>query len=312
MNTPESEFDLISCDKLFSRIEENLSSFTSNGLLDTEQFYPEVKWMISQLGLAVFEQEGAVVVLDNHKVELPCDFYLLDSAWLCSKSKQADINAETSSYWQGKTVFFTVKDTQTLLQDQSCPAPNNTGWCVNACDNNKLIEQVTLTEYVTGATNQTITWNTPVLLRLNNKKSVGKVCADNCQNLFYSSPNEISISKRGGSYVLTSTLKDPVVYLKYWKYPIDRETNLPLIPSDPIIEKALEAHLTHWLLVKLLTNSEIVDAWNLVKYWEQQKIMYVDQAKSYSKLWTFNGAVNWARTVRRKWETYEQINSYHR
>ncbi len=312
MNTPESEFDLIPCDKLFSRIEENLSSFAANGLLDTEQFYPEVKWMISQLGLGVYEQDSSVVILSDYKVELPCDFYLLDSAWLCSKSKSADIDEVTQSYWQGKSVFFTVRDEKTILQGTTCPPPNQTGWCVNACESgNSIIDQVTLTEYVTGASQSVINWNSPVLLKLNNKKSIGKTCVSDCKNLFYSSPNEISINKKGGSYYLTSNLKDPVIYLKYWRFPMDRETKLPLIPNDAIIERALEDHLTHWLLVKLWTNGEVTEIENKIKYWEQKKINSVDAAKSYAKMPTFLGMANLARKTRRRWASYEQINSRH-
>lgn len=311
MITPESEFTLIPTDRLFSRISENLSSYTSNGLLDTEQFYPEVKWMISQLGLAVFEQDDAVLILNNHSVELPCDFYLLDSAWLCSKSKKQDIDNENLNYFQGKSVFFTVKNVCNFEQNQSCPPPNYTGWSVNACNNNSLISNVTITEYVTGASNNSIKWENPRLLKLNNKKSVGKICSNNCQNLFYNSPYEISINRRGGSFFLSSTLKDPVVYLKYWKYPIDRETNTPLIPDDAIIERALEDHLTHWLLVKLWTNGEVSNIENLIKYWEQRKINSIDAAKSYCKLPSFNTLTELARTTRRRWQSYEQINSNH-
>jgi len=311
MNTPNSEFDLVPCDKLFSRISENLSSYASNGLLDTEQFYPEVKWCIAQLGMGVYEMEESVVVLSNYSVELPCDFYLLDSAWLCAKSKTADAEAKTNSYWQGKAVFFTVRDEKTILQDNSCPPPNQTGWCVNACEsNNSIIDSVTLTEYVTGAS-ESIKWSNPVLLKLNNKKSINPVCTKDCKNLFYSSINEISINKKGGSYYLSSNLKDPVIYLKYWRFPMDRDTKLPLIPNDAIIERALEDHLTHWLLIKLWTNGEIADVENKIKYWEQKKINSMDAAKSYAKLPSFNTLTELARTTRRRWQTYEQLNSRH-
>lgn len=309
MTTPESEFPLISCERLFSRISENMSSYLSNGLLDVEQFYPEVKWMVAQLGLAVFEQTGDVLILDKHRAELPCDFYLLDSAWLCCQSKQAEMDCNLN-YWQGKNVFFTVTDNVTLLQG-NCPAPNYTGWSVNACDNHSILQQVTVSEYVTGAPCQTFNFNSPTLLRLKNHKTVGKVCTDRCQNIYCSSPWEISINRKPGGYFLSSTLKDPIIFLKYWKYPIDKETGLPLIPDDPIIEKALEAHLTHWLLVKLWTNSEVTDVENKIKYWEQQKYITLDNAKSYTKLPSWAYTVEMTKRVRKRWNSYEQINCPH-
>ena len=310
MVTPESEFELISTDKLFSRLEENLSSFTSNGLLDVEQFYPEVKWMVAQLGLAVFEQDGYLLNLENHRAELPCDFYLLDSAWMCSKSNQADVEQCNLNYWQGKNVFFTETNNETLLQS-NCPEPNYTGWSVNACNNHSILQQVVVNEYVTGAPIGQITYNMPTLLTIRLHKSVGKVCKDKCPNLYCSSPYEISINRKNGNYFMSSTLKDPVIYIKYWKYPVDKETKLPLIPNDPIIEKALEAHLTHWLLVKLWTNNEVTDVENKIKYWEQQKMITLDNAKSYTKFPTYQGMVEMSRRVRRRWQTYESINSNH-
>jgi len=311
MKTNESDFEMIPCDRLFARIEENLSSYTQNGLVDTEQFYPEIKWLISQFGLPMYEKENATLMLKDHTVELPCDFFLLDSAWLCCHSLEDEVEREDVKYWQGKAVFFTVKSVDTIVQNQDCPPPNYTGWSVSACNNNALIDNVTITEYVTGSNNKEYKWSNLTLLRLRNDKNVGKICSAQCRNLFYSSPNEISINRKGSSYYLTSTLKDPAIFIEYWRYPIDRETKLPLIPNDAIIEQAIIAHLTHWLLVKLWTNGEISNVENIISYWQAEKARAVSQAKIYCKSPSFLTLVNYAKTVRRRWETYESINSYH-
>jgi hypothetical protein len=307
MNTPNSEYDLISAEQVFGRVEETLSSYANNGLIDTSQYYSEIRWIISNLGLGAFEMNEAVIFLKEHKAEIPCDFYLLDSAWLCASGEGGGVATDN---WQGKYVYYTTKTCETILQDQSCPAPNQTGYSVNACNNEQVLEKVTLTEYVSGAPN-TVTWSNPVLMKLNNKKSIGKTCINSCKNLFYSSPYEISIHKRGGNYVLTSNLKEPTIFLKYWRFPLDEETGLPLVPNDPIIEKAIYTHLIYWTLVKLWTNSEDTDIERKIQYWEKQRNDSLYIAKNYAKMPSFLTMVNYANTVRRRWPTYEQINSRH-
>ena len=307
MTTPEGEFPLIPATRLFARLEENLSSYLSNGLLDTDQFYPEIKWMISNLGISMMEMDNTVVFAKNYSVELPCDFYLLDSAWLCCNSFCNDVeDRNTQKYFQGKAISVTETTASHLCQDQSCPPPNATGWSVNACNNTGVIDYLEIKEYVFGAEcNQQYKWNNPTLLHLNNNKAVGKICIENCKNLFYSSPYEISIHRRKSNYFLSSNLKDPVIYLKYWKYPIDKETGLPMVPDDPFFEKAAEAHLTHWLLVKLWSNGEITDIENKIKYWSEQKTLTMDACRMYMKFPSFNTLTNLARQRRRAWETYE-------
>ena len=81
-----SEYNLVPTTELFGKIQENLSSYSANGLLDTGRFYSEISLIINKLGIAAYTMKDAIVKLDNFKTELPCDFYLLDSAWLCDEN----------------------------------------------------------------------------------------------------------------------------------------------------------------------------------------------------------------------------------
>lgn len=304
MNTPESNFDLVSCDSLFARIEENLSSYVNNGALDSSRFYPEIKWFIQQMGLAVFEFKEGIILLEKNRVELPCDFYMLDSAWLCDSSTTA-----INNYFQGKYVFFTEKTCETILNDQTCATSSSQGYCVNTDVKDKVLDRVTITEYVTGGDN-VLQYSNLHLLRYNNKKSIGTICNKHCKNLFSSSPYEISINKQGGAYYLQSNLKDATIYLKYWRFPMDMETGLPLIPNDAIIQKALEMHLTHWFLVNSWVNGDDVNIENKIKYYQVEKDKYLTEAKIYAKFPSFFDMVRLTRNTRARWDSYN-IQNYH-
>ena len=128
---------LVTCDNLLARIEEDFAAYSANGLLDVTRFYPEIKWFIQQLGLAAFEKAEGMILLEKHRAELPCDFNLLDSAWLCSPSTQA-----INNYFQGKYVFFTEETCEKIINPQGCPAPNGTGYSVNTSIKDKVLEKI--------------------------------------------------------------------------------------------------------------------------------------------------------------------------
>lgn len=296
--------ELVSCDRIFARIEENLSSYANNGQLDLGKFYSEVKWFISQMGLAVFEQRDGVINLEDHKAELPCNFYLLDSAWLCD---QNPIPIESSNF-QGKYVFYTTKDCETIHQPAPClPTLGIPQYLVTSCNQGNIVEKVTLKEFVSGS-ETSLTWRNPILLKLNNHRSVGKICTKKCQNLFSQSPYDISIHKQGGSFYMSSNLKHAVIYIKYWIYPIDEVTQLPLIPDNPLVEKALESHLTKYFLENLYLNGDDTQLENKIKYWNQKAQTDLMDCRTLSKMPSFQTMVNYTKTVRKRWDSYELQN----
>ena len=106
-----SEFPMVPTDGLFAKIEENLNQYTNNGLLDVGKFFTEVKCMISKLGIAAYELTEAVIFLENHRGELPCNFYLLDSAWLCDTSR-----SNTLTIPQSKFIMYSQLNCERIAQ----------------------------------------------------------------------------------------------------------------------------------------------------------------------------------------------------
>lgn len=298
------QINLVPCDSLFSKIEEDFSAYSANGLLDTSRFLIEVKWFIQQIGLASFEKAEGMILLEKHRAELPCDFYQLDSAWLCAPTTQS-----INNYFQGKYVFFTEETCEKIINHQGCPAPNETGYSVNTSIKDKVLEKITVKEYVTGG-NNILEFSNPTMLRYNNRKSIGTLCNKNCPNLFVNTADEISITKQGDTLYLHSTLRDASIYLKYWRFPMDMETGLPLIPDDAIIQKGLEFHLKHWFLVNLWLNDSDVNLENKIKYMEGERNKYMLESKMIAKMPSFFDMINIARQTRQRWSNYEIRNTH--
>src|SRR6187399_2818458 len=125
---------LKSTESLFARIRENLSSYTALGLIDEGKFFFEVKWFISKLGITMYELDEDVLTLKDFKAEIPCNFYLLESAWLCNKNNSVSRKVDN---FQGKVVIYTEKTCEKVVEPS----------CLSSCSE-KVLEKITLKEYV--------------------------------------------------------------------------------------------------------------------------------------------------------------------
>lgn len=326
-----SEYNLVPCDQIIAKIEDQLSSYASNGTLDSGRFYAEIKLIINKLGIAAYEMVDAIVTLENHKVALPCNFYLLDSAWLCDSTPEA-----TQAILQSNFIMYSETTNEIISQNEPCGVgvstqPCSTGACNTTdqnirnvtnngliiqstpCNNNNenVLEKVTVKEYLVPE-GRTITWRNPVLLTLRNKKSLSTdVCTKTCKNLFARSLYEISITQQGTNKYLHSTLEKPVIYLKYYAYPEDPDTGLPLIPEDPIIQRAIEYHLMYYFFYMTWLDSTDTNIERKVADLETKRDKYLMEALNYTKIPSFNKAVEMARKTRKKFAAYELLNSKH-
>jgi len=326
-----AQYNLTTTDGLFAKIEDQLSSYSSNGLLDVGRFYSEIKLIINKLGIAAYDMTDAVVLLENHKAALPCNFYLLDSAWLCD----ANTPPTTGAILQSNFIMYNETTNELISQKNSCgiegSSPCGEGVCnttdVNIrdvisngliiqstpCNNNNenVLEKITVKEYVIPE-GRTITWRNPVLLKLRNRKSINiDVCAKDCKNLFAKSIDEISIVQQGFNKFIHSSLESPTIYLKYYAYPEDPETGLPLIPEEPIIQRAIEYHLMHYFFYMAWLDGTDVNIERKVQDLQLKRDQYLTEAINYSKFPSFNKSIEMARNTRRKFAAYEIMNSKH-
>ena len=175
-----ADYEMISSDRMMARLEDELSKFAANNVLDTGKLYTQIKWFSQLLNIAVFELKEEVVKLENYSVELPCDFYLLDSAWLCDAQPQT-----TNLNFQAKSVVYTETVNEQVCNAGNCYLPNTNSLypvSISACNMETVLNKTTTKEYVSSS-NTPFTWKNPILLTLNNKKSVKNLCSSDCQNL---------------------------------------------------------------------------------------------------------------------------------
>lgn len=311
-----NDYPLVPCDEIFAKIEDQLSSYTSNGLLDTGTFFAEIELVVNKLGIAAYDMVDAIITLEDYKVALPCNFYLLDSAWLCDKQP-----TYTSPIIQSNFIMYTQVTNEEISQ-KVCNSNNSVLDVVSngvtvqstACNNNNenVLNKQTIKEYIIPE-GMSITWKNPVLMTLKNKKTAGNtnVCSKECKNLFARSPYEISINQQGFNKFLHSNLEKPIIYLKYYAYPEDPETRLPLIPDVPVIKRAIEYHLMHYFFYMTWLNSNDVNIERKVQSLRQDRDLYMQEAINYSKIPSFNKSIEMAKNSRRKWTAYEILNSQH-
>lgn len=317
-----SEYNLVPCDQIIAKIEDQLSSYASNGTLDSGRFYAEIKLIINKLGIAAYEMVDAIVTLENYRVALPCNFYLLDSAWLCDSSPEF-----AQPILQSNFIIYNETTNEIISQNDYCGGDScnttadnirsvtNNGLIIQStpCNNNNenVLEKVTVKEWLVPE-GRTISWRNPILLTLKNKKSIGsEVCTKDCKNLFAKSLYEISITQQGINKFLHSTLEKPVIYLKYYAYPEDPETGLPLIPDVPIIQRAIEYHLMYYFFYMTWLDGTDVNIERKIQDLELKRDKYLMEAINYTKIPSFNKSIEMARKSRKKFAAYELISSKH-
>jgi len=305
-----ADYDLVPADQLLARLQEELSTYTANGVLDTSELYPQLIWFANLLNLAVYQQEETILKLEDYRAELPCDFFLLDSAWLCdTKASHNQLN------FQSSLVVYTETTNETVGNDVNCGLPNNynaTGYLnISACNmDTPVFNKQTTKEYVYSGVNP-ITWKNPVLLSYKKGKSLRQNCAKDCANLFSRFPQEISINKIGNSSYLYSTLKEAIIYVKYYAWPVDKETNIPLIPNDVYLQECLFKHLTYYFFKKIYLNGDDTNLENKLTFTKQEGELGIRAAMNYAKMPSFNKMVQLGKRARKRFASYEVMSGYH-
>lgn len=283
-------------DTLFGRIEENLSKYTNVGVLDTGKFYQQVKLMSQRLGLDMYIPDEDVLFLKDHKAQLPCNFYMFDSVWLCNHNNYLQDGLQVNQ--QGITHQWYEEITKDCVQqDLSCGT-------ISTCSD-KVLNRITTREYVVGPkpislNSGGLRFRNPLLLTINDKKT-RDLCAEKCANLFPSSKFEVWTRNNE----LHSELKDPTIYIRYWGYPIDEKTGLPLIVDDEIIINAIEWHLMHYFFELLYLNYPEQSLLQRLQYLDVKKKEAFEEADAYVRLPSFKTMVDIARRARHSWRPYQ-------
>lgn len=286
------ELEFVSAESLIALVQEDLSSFDANNQLDPGRWYPWIKKVVSDLGIACLEYKHALLWVKNYKVQIPCDFYIMDSAFLvstdCCGPEKGII------HYQGRSIIW--DDTTT-----SCAVPADQ--CNNSCEyltcELNTFNEVTVREYVKGLP-YTYTMPTMFPLYVNQRVSKGW-CLPKSVCFGSTSKHEITINN-GEMY---TNFDEGLVLFHYYAYPTE-ENGLPKIPDHPKYKMAIEYYLKWKTLEKLWLNNDDQGVQQKMLYFknEYENNAYPD-AEYFSKLQSMSAHMDMIKNNRRRFQVFQ-------
>lgn len=288
------ELNFIDADSLIALVQEDLSSFDSNNQLDPGRWYPLIKKVVSDLGIACLEYKHGLMWVKNYKAEIPCDFYILDSAFLvntdCCDSTKGII------HYQGRSIIWDDTETSCAVQGAQC---NNS--CEYLTCELETFNQVTVREYVKGLP---YTYILPTFFPLYVNQRVSKGwCLPKSICFGANSKHEVTINNGE----MTTNFEDGVVLINYYAYPYS-ENGLPKIPDNPKYKLAIEHYLKWKILEKLWLNNDDMGVQQKMLYYknEFENNSYPD-AEYYSKLASMSTMMDTIRNYRNRFNIFQLI-----
>lgn len=278
-------------DALFARIRKRLRSFDNAGLLDEGDWYWYIKEMLDNLGVSVYKESEALVMVKDYKGPLPDDFSFLYAAYKCTP--KGVFNSKNNLWPQTGFVFYIDETHEPYRQCKNC---------FSAKRDFIEGEKYTIRTYIQGEPT-ILDFNEPQLLKIG--AGAKSFCTSDCKNknIFSNNMSEITIDKT----TLYSNFQEDGVLLKYYAFPLDPATGLPLIPDNTIFEKAIEDYIVYCTLKDMYLNSEIPDFERKLAMIAADYEKSFGQAQFLSKLPSFQTTVNKIRVDRKNLRTYFQI-----
>lgn len=276
-----------STDALFSRIKEDFSTYSNSGLLDDGRFYHYIKYILNYLGVYWFIEEQDFLDVQNYKVELPSNFQQLNFAYKCIK----DINDYSGD---GVVLKEETYDHYPLL---------NPDWHASVCASTCCNPPETAifnsyTNILVPRGDFLCTYSSPELLVLGNVNTK-RQCSDTCPNVYSISKNKITIQNN----TIYTNFCDGSIYISYYVFPLDEQTNLPMIPDNVRIEKCIEDYIKYNLVKNIVINKE-ADIARLLTFYKQEYEGSLQDAVYETKLPTFSNMMKQARRNRRKFDLF--------
>ena len=277
----------ITSEELFNSIKEDFYSYDNAGLIDEGQFYRHVTYILGLLGIAWYKEEEDFFEIKGYTTKLPKDFYLLDQAYRCKP--YTNVNGPV----QPDGVILTER------RFDHYPVDCNTNIC-DPCENvdtncvlNKFQQLVVQRDTFVHR------YHDFTLLSIGNKKTKS-MCTGKCANLFSTEMDSITI--QGGS--IFTNFKDGNVYIKYYAFPIDPDTGLPLIPNNEKVMKCMEYYIKSKILENFWVNGD-ADVAQKITYFQGMYKEALGDAMVETKLPTFNTMVNAVKLVRKRLNVYQ-------
>jgi len=281
---------------LFNKILRDFSSYDNANLIDEGEFYTDVKYILTLLGLAWFRPAEEILDISNYKCDLPDDFKLCDAIYKCDRS------IYNESLQDGIVLKKRTFDHYPSISNPDTHVGPCDG-CTPTCDDSD-IECIfnRQEEILVQRSNIIHRYSKPTLLRPGNVSTRRDCCTKNCQNIHSTNPDNFIIQNNK----IYTNFKEGHIYLYYHAFPLDEDTGLPLIPDNPIIEKCIEDYIKYNLIKVLLTNKH-ADLAQIFPIYKADHEKSLGQAIYETKLPTFSTMLNKIRLQRKSLDVYYQL-----
>ena len=275
-----------SSQQLFDRIKKRLSSFDAMGLIDDGDFHKHVKYILEQLGKAVYKECEAVLPLKDFKTRLPKNFAYLYAAYRCSFSWHGTKTINEQRPW----IYYT--DTEITENPNEC--------CINCCDEGPDKTKIVIRTYVNGDSETCTSKTSPILLSLSS--NVRDMCTEDCLSLYCPGNDEITITD---GYIY-SMFTDDSIYMQYYGLPMD-ENGLPMIPENENVEKAIEYYIYTQLFEEFYWNSTVPNMREMKTDASMSYDFHMGMARYWAKLPSFQSGIQSIRRQRSNKKFYNFI-----
>jgi hypothetical protein len=288
---PGNNLQFKSTDAIFGRIRKRLKSFDAAGVIDEGDFYWYIKEVMERLGVAVYDELQAVVLVKDFKAPLPENFSYLYAAYKCTPDL-LDTGSKQTLFPQTGFVFYIDEIHQPYRKCKNC---------ASAKIDYVHGEKITVRTYLEGQP-AILKFHNPVLLQLSG--NARGICDDKCANLFCKSPHEITIDKCN----IYTNFDNDSIYMKYYGLPLDPESGLPMIPDTTFVEKCIEDYIIYRILEDSWFNGDVPD---MEKKYQVARLNSDDSFKTalyYCKLPSFQSVINKIRVDRKNLRIYQQTD----
>lgn len=274
----------ITSEELFNSIKEDFYTYDNAGLIDDGQFYRHVTYILGLLGISWYKEEEDFFEVVNYQIKLPSNFYQLDQAYRCYPVAGGNrVLPDGVVLTERNFDHFPVNCEDDCTK---CPPPSD---CISNKYQQLVVQRNTFVE----------TYNNFSLLRIGNKKT-RSMCKGDCANLFAQGIDSITI-QNGTMY---TNFREGNVYIKYLAFPIDEETNLPLIPNNEKVMKCIEYYIKSKVLENFWVNGD-GDVAQKISYFQAMYKEALGDAMVETKLPSFNTLVNAVKVVRKRLNVYQ-------
>lgn len=270
-----------SSEQLIARVNEQLHSYQSSGMLDEGEYYRWIKEVLGKLNTPAFSTVHTIIDVEDGMVPIPEDLYQI---WAIYRY------AEKTEYTP------TTKNLQNQIAIRSVEAEID-GKCVDPCEIEKFTPELLIAKVYVNTVPHQVTYTGGQLLTLKNFK------VEKCNRESPSIHNKSSLEVTMDNDNFYFNFETGSVYLQYHRLMVD-EDGIPMVPDVIQIEQAIESFIIYKIFQKLYFNGTM-DALQRMEYSEQKWNEHYRTAVSWVKLASAKSLIAYSKLIRNKYKRFE-------